>query len=244
MIKFFRKIRYDLMGKNKTGKYLIYAIGEILLVVIGILIALSINNWNDNRKDRIAEKELYRTLIGSLESDLQDVRAKSKKIDSAIVGQKIFITESLEEVKARLTNEEFFKLIWQVGNTSSSFVPNISLYSKISQNKQIDLIQSEELQRKVTEMYEVHYWEYKDLDNTLERQAQSGLISNFFGDISHMYITNKMEVNIESFQKHYTKLSQDCRKIYFLSIEVKRSMLNCENKIESLLPLLREELKK
>ena len=44
MIKLFRKIRYDLMGKNKTGKYLTYAIGEIILVVIGILIALSINN--------------------------------------------------------------------------------------------------------------------------------------------------------------------------------------------------------
>ena len=47
MIKFFRKIRYDLMEKNKTGKYLKYAIGEILLVVIGILIALQINNWNE-----------------------------------------------------------------------------------------------------------------------------------------------------------------------------------------------------
>jgi len=44
MIKFFRKIRYDLMEKNKAGKYLKYAIGEIVLVVIGILIALSINN--------------------------------------------------------------------------------------------------------------------------------------------------------------------------------------------------------
>jgi len=44
MIKFFRKIRYDLMKKNKTGKYFKYAVGEILLVVIGILIALQINN--------------------------------------------------------------------------------------------------------------------------------------------------------------------------------------------------------
>ena len=46
MIKFFRKIRYNLMSENNTGKYLKYAIGEILLVVIGILIALQINNWN------------------------------------------------------------------------------------------------------------------------------------------------------------------------------------------------------
>ena len=50
MIKFFRKIRQDLLSTGKTGKYFKYAIGEIILVVIGILIALQINNWNENRK--------------------------------------------------------------------------------------------------------------------------------------------------------------------------------------------------
>ena len=53
MIKFFRHIRQDLMSKNKTSKYLKYAIGEILLVVIGILIALQINNWNQNRISKL-----------------------------------------------------------------------------------------------------------------------------------------------------------------------------------------------
>ena len=56
MIKFFRKIRFNLMSENQTGKYFKYAIGEIVLVVIGILIALGINNWNEHRKD--LEKEL------------------------------------------------------------------------------------------------------------------------------------------------------------------------------------------
>ena len=58
MIKFFRKIRYDLMEKNKTGKYLKYAIGEILLVMVGILLALQVSNWNSDRKDRISERKL------------------------------------------------------------------------------------------------------------------------------------------------------------------------------------------
>ena len=49
MIKFFRKIRYDLMEKNKTGKYLKYAIGEIILVMVGILLALQVSNWNQQR---------------------------------------------------------------------------------------------------------------------------------------------------------------------------------------------------
>ena len=69
MIKFFRKIRYDLMEKNKTGKYFKYAIGEIILVVIGILIALSINNWNEQRKDRANERDLYQRIIKDLKFD-------------------------------------------------------------------------------------------------------------------------------------------------------------------------------
>ena len=49
MIKFFRKIRLQLLGEGKTAKYFKYAIGEILLVMIGILLALQVNNWNEGR---------------------------------------------------------------------------------------------------------------------------------------------------------------------------------------------------
>jgi len=55
MIKLFRNIRKNLLNEGKTASYLKYAIGEIVLVVIGILIALQINNWNQRRLDRIEE---------------------------------------------------------------------------------------------------------------------------------------------------------------------------------------------
>ncbi|WP_162254192.1 DUF6090 family protein [Sediminicola sp. YIK13] len=55
--------------ENKTGKYLKYAIGEIVLVVIGILIALQINNWNEQRKASISERALYRRILKDLEAD-------------------------------------------------------------------------------------------------------------------------------------------------------------------------------
>ena len=70
MIKFFRKIRYDLMEKNKTGKYLKYAFGEIILVVIGILIALQINNWNEKQKLNAKTQEYYVQLLDDLKSDI------------------------------------------------------------------------------------------------------------------------------------------------------------------------------
>jgi len=66
MIKFFRKIRQKLLTENKFSQYFIYAIGEIILVVIGILIAISINNWIDTRK----KDDLKISYIESLKSDL------------------------------------------------------------------------------------------------------------------------------------------------------------------------------
>ena len=58
------------MEKNKTGKYLKYAIGEIVLVVIGILIALQINNWNENRKLENRRQEYYSQLLDDLNNDI------------------------------------------------------------------------------------------------------------------------------------------------------------------------------
>src|SRR5210317_1047306 len=68
MIKFFRKIRYNLMSKNKTGKYFKYAIGEIILVMVGILLALQVNNWNENRKENL----VYQKFLVKLKSNLKD----------------------------------------------------------------------------------------------------------------------------------------------------------------------------
>jgi len=77
MLHFFRKIRHDLIANSKFYKYLKYAIGEIILVVLGILIALQINNWNENQKkdikslnDLLNLKEALNDDIASIESNL------------------------------------------------------------------------------------------------------------------------------------------------------------------------------
>lgn len=69
MIKFFRSIRQNLLMENKTGKYLKYAFGEIILVVIGILIALQINNWNSFKKDRQIEKQYLKNFLVEMHID-------------------------------------------------------------------------------------------------------------------------------------------------------------------------------
>ena len=72
MINFFRQIRQNIIMENKTGKYLKYAVGEIVLVVIGILIALQINNWNEFRKRQNEEVFLLIDIKKNLETMLMD----------------------------------------------------------------------------------------------------------------------------------------------------------------------------
>ncbi len=86
MINFFRTIRRQLADDNKPLKYLRYAIGEIVLVVIGILIALSINNWNEAQKVKLKEKKI----LVELESNLAD---NSKILQLEIDNQKRIIRQ-------------------------------------------------------------------------------------------------------------------------------------------------------
>ena len=74
MINFFRKIRRKLADDNKPLKYARYAIGEIVLVVIGILIALQINNWNEWRKDREKEKIILTDLADNIKINIQSLQ--------------------------------------------------------------------------------------------------------------------------------------------------------------------------
>ena len=67
MIKFFRRIRKSHLMKNKTSTYLKYALGEIILVVIGILLALQINNWNENRKANEIENSILIEIVNGLQ---------------------------------------------------------------------------------------------------------------------------------------------------------------------------------
>ena len=76
MIKFFRHIRQRLIGENRFSKYLLYAIGEIILVVIGILIALQINTWNDFRKKNLLKANYIESLKRDLSADIIYIKSQ------------------------------------------------------------------------------------------------------------------------------------------------------------------------
>ena len=84
MIKFFRHIRQRMLKENKTSKYLIYALGEIILVVIGILIALQINNWNEGQKDLGREHVVLIQLRDEYQTNLSQLEEKMGQRSSII----------------------------------------------------------------------------------------------------------------------------------------------------------------
>ena len=83
MIKFFRKIRQKLLEQNRVSKYLLYAFGEIILVVIGILIALQINNWNEREKAKSYEITILQEVKEVMEIDMAILKTKIPYIENA-----------------------------------------------------------------------------------------------------------------------------------------------------------------
>lgn len=87
MIKLFRKIRQNLLNQGKTTKYFKYAIGEIILVVIGILIALQINNWNENQKTKTTEIYVLNEILNNLNEDgiiLSEIIVQRQKAKTSV----------------------------------------------------------------------------------------------------------------------------------------------------------------
>ena len=130
MLKFFRKIRQNLLLEGKTGKYFKYAIGEILLVVIGILIALSINNWNENRKTASEEQLLLKDLQIDLQSNLEQLRGKQRYLTLLQSKTKILADDFLNK---KLNQQMILKADTLVGllQSRATFDPNEGIINEL-----------------------------------------------------------------------------------------------------------------
>lgn len=136
MIKFFRHIRKSLIEKNKMGKYFKYAIGEIVLVVIGILIALQINNWNEEKKNRIIEADYYCRILDDFESN-------EKLIDetSALISNKIKLSKELISELNKTPNDRSIILNKHVvAIRQDVFVPSTIAFEDLTSSGQLKLL--------------------------------------------------------------------------------------------------------
>ncbi|MCW5516482.1 DUF6090 family protein [Muriicola sp. Z0-33] len=143
MIKFFRRFREQLLRENRFGKYMLYAFGEIVLVVIGILIALQINNWNENSKD----ENLYLNYLVRLKSDFENLHQNVE-----FVGKWTDELVDLAEYQAdflngKLTSLDTLKLAISIEFTSSVNRYNINLptASELSSTGRLTIIKNDTL---------------------------------------------------------------------------------------------------
>jgi len=149
MIHFFKKARKKFAATDRPFKYLSYAIGEIVLVVIGILIALQINNWNENRKLEKEELELLRGVKVNLETTLANFRA-----DTIYNAKSILFYKRIQHyIEADLPySNDLDSCFGNLTFWNSPFT--ITTSYKTLQTKGLDLIKNEKLRNKIVEMFE------------------------------------------------------------------------------------------
>ncbi len=151
MINFFRKIRKQLADDNKPLKYMRYALGEIVLVVIGILIALSINNWNENRKESISKEQLVRDLILELETAKSSLTLAIQKADLSVTYGALFleivgendITIPVDSIKF-LAEKSIDKLLYKL---------TLSAYDESKSSGRLSLLENHAILREYSELF-------------------------------------------------------------------------------------------
>lgn len=176
MIKFFRKIRQQLLIENKISKYLLYAIGEIILVVIGILIALQINTWNENKKLR-KQEQIY--LINLKD----DINTQINMLDIYIDFEDIIIDETNDIIKHFGLNNGFYEMDsifpklhdltirWTFSNTNTTLIQMLN-------SNQINIIQNRLLKEEL-----IAFNQQIDLFSKNTDMNNTNLIDNFTTEI-------------------------------------------------------------
>lgn len=152
MIKFFRHIRQQLLNSGQMKKYTLYAIGEIFLVVIGILIALQINNWNVEKNQRQLEQSILSEMKDNLQSDLRDIRGNLKRDSTS----KIATLLVLNHLENSLPLHDSLKLAYGTLGQGSLFEENTSAFENLK-SLGFNLISNDDLRRKITFLYSARY---------------------------------------------------------------------------------------
>jgi hypothetical protein len=187
MIKFFRKIRQKLLSENKFNNYLIYAIGEIILVVIGILIALQINNWNENRKNKITEADYYCRI-------LDDFELNEKLIDdtSELINNKINLCKELILDLNKIPNDRGEILNkFVIALRQDVFVPSNIAFEDITSSGQLKLLKDLELKNRLiqhsTFLNNILNLLQENRNEILKRMSDYELIVDFgYQDINYL----------------------------------------------------------
>ncbi|MEO0504904.1 MAG: DUF6090 family protein [Bacteroidota bacterium] len=149
MIKFFRKIRQKLLEENRFSKYLLYAIGEIVLVVIGILIALKINNLNENAKSIKLEKTYYCKIAEDLQVDIKNIDSSMATIDKRLEATERFLKNLLKIQNDKAVIFKDFLTTFR----HYKFIPTKAAITDITSSGKLEQLRNQTLKKRILGHY-------------------------------------------------------------------------------------------
>ena len=195
MIKFFREIRQKLVSENKLSKYLLYAVGEIVLVVLGILIALQINNWNEKRKNQSKVNELLVKVREELALNIDrtnDLIQRYRKRDTLFYD----VLHKKVTLENYASNSRLRGLVfnYSTANISDAAVLNLKQYSEQLSTTQENLI---------TRINSHYYNNKKDIDDfdLAMEEATRNLIDKLKNE-KEWYASISIDPNSEAFLQY------------------------------------------
>jgi hypothetical protein len=150
MLRFFRQIRQRLLTENRFSKYLLYAIGEILLVVIGILIALQVNNWNEKQKDRAKGFNYLERILSDVKKDTAILNNKNNLADRLSAQ---YLDMILEMHKTQESKEDFIRLMNSVEFNVDELILTDVAYSELVNTGNMSLIFNNALKDQISDYY-------------------------------------------------------------------------------------------
>lgn len=206
MIKFFRKIRRRLLTENEFSKYLIYAIGEIVLVVIGILIALSINNKNAELSERKAEKNFYRNIKQQLLDDAKNIESQLQY--NLIHTEQFRYAIGIIELDDRHQKDSLSKIAVNLTNYSD-FDRQGNIYETIVNSGDIKILRNDEIIERLRRLEETYI--YVNRLETIHFDAVMSLVPNLMESIR----LNSGEVEDEDYIYSYK-----CQNMFVISLRI------------------------
>jgi len=152
MITLFRRIRQKLIEKDNVRKYLLYALGEISLVVLGILIALQINTWNQQRIEAQKESRYINELTRDLNSQLQAIKLQKERESSSLerLNKLIDMFEKNGGLEANMEITSLFISVFE----RTSFTVNDPTYTELIATGNIELIRNDKLRNSIIQYYQ------------------------------------------------------------------------------------------
>ena len=151
MITLLRKIRKSMLASGANRKYIFYAFGEITLVVIGILIALQINNWNTEKIQSNEEREILEEIRNTLQIDLD--KFKSWYANAQVIEQRIILLQELIESHEVVdTVEVLFGAVYGI----LTFKMNTASYEELK-SRGFNLVSEDHIRRLIIKIYDTHY---------------------------------------------------------------------------------------